>query len=138
MNRPLIFGYENKKMELGKDTIGESALNDEKSISEAEQKLKLLIEEEVQLKQVKSELDEREKQIKAEIQYCLDALGVTFFEDSYGNIASVKEVTQQRLNSPKVKAFLGENISEYMKPTTFIQVTVKTKEERERGAKFAK
>jgi len=90
----------------------------------------------LELKEQKARLEEEEKQVKADIECYMSILEKTEYMDNNENVVKIAQQTRSSLDSVRIKEFLGEKVSEYMKPTTFTVITVKTKEERERVKKF--
>jgi len=134
-------------MKLGEDCLGESTFDEAKfdestfvedtnTKEDREKQLKKLIQEELEIKKQKTELDTKESQVKAEIQYCMEVLGLDSYEDEFENVVTVKEMNRTGLDNSKVKEYLGERLSEFQKISTFTTVSVKSKEERERTKKF--
>jgi len=91
-------------------------------------KLNQKIQEFLIIKQQIDKLTAKQKAIRTEVKFYLDEEGVVDYIDENGNKVTYREQVTNRLDTAKIKEFLGNNLSEYQKATTSEVLKIISKE----------
>ena len=97
-----------------------------------------LIKQKIELSKEISALEKKEESIKAEIKLYMKTTNQNKYEDSSGNIVTLREQTRENLDKARIKELLGEiKFAEVIKKSSFDVLKVISAENREKNEVFS-
>jgi hypothetical protein len=106
---------------------------------ENDEMLKILLCDYLKLQEQEKKLKENMDEKKERIKIIMNEMGITFFENSNGDMIKKLSQTRESLDKARVKELLGEiQFKEVVKTTSFESLRIQSAESKERQMKFFK